>query len=199
MRPLDLFLFAIAVGLSLFTVHVFSSGISPAAAIEDPLAEPAPVRNPAFRSIVLHHSATHGGSAAAFDRTHRARLGGLAYHFIVGNGQGSADGEVETGYRWRDQIPGPHTKNQQANLESIAVCVVGDLQAQAPTEKQLAALLDLAERLCRECGIPPARVLSHREVDPETQCPGRGLPMDGIRAALAARLAARPLAAPAAR
>jgi N-acetyl-anhydromuramyl-L-alanine amidase AmpD len=192
MRPLDLFLFAIAVGLSLFTVHVFSSGISPAAAIEESRPEPAPARNPDFRSIVLHHSATHGGSAAAFDRNHRARLGGLAYHFIVGNGQGSADGEVETGYRWRDQIPGPHTKNQQANLESIAVCVVGDLQAKAPSEKQFAALLDLLERLCRECRIPPARVLSHREVDPETQCPGRGLPMDGLRAALAARLASAP-------
>ena len=127
------------------------------------------------------------------------RLGGLAYHFIVGNGQGSADGEVETGYRWRDQIPGPHTKNQQANLESIAICVVGDLQAAPPTEKQLGALLDLAERLCRECGIPAARVISHREVDHETQCPGKGLPMDGIRAAIAARLASKPLAAPTAR
>jgi hypothetical protein len=188
MKPLDLLLLSIAVGLSLFTVYVFSTGASPAGAVEETLPAAGPVRNPAFRSIVLHHSATHGGSAAAFDRSHRARLGGLAYHFIVGNGQGSGDGEVETGYRWRDQIPGPHTKNQQANLESIAVCVVGDLQAGAPTSKQVAALMDLLERLCREASIPADRVVSHREVDPETHCPGKGLPMEAVRTALRARL-----------
>jgi N-acetyl-anhydromuramyl-L-alanine amidase AmpD len=146
-------------------------------------------RNPAFRSIVIHHSATHGGSAAAFERTHRTRLGGLAYHFVIGNGSGAADGTIETGYRWRDQIPGPHTKNQELNLESIAICLVGDFEKEAPTKKQMASLLQLLEKLCREGQIPAERIRSHREVDPETLCPGRGLPIDGIRAALAGRLA----------
>ena len=187
LKPLDLFLLSIAIGLTCFTTYVFCTGENPAAALH--AAEPAPARNPAFKAIVLHHSATHGGSASAFERDHRARLGGLAYHFIVGNGSGSGDGEVETGYRWRDQIPGPHTKNQAVNLESIGVCVVGDLRAQPPTEKQLLAVLELLERLCRECGIPAGSVRCHREVDPETVCPGRGLPMDEIRALLAARLA----------
>ena len=186
MRPLDLFLLSIAIGLTCFTTYVFCTGEHPGAALH--AAEPAPSRNPAFKSIVLHHSATHGGSASAFERDHRTRLGGLAYHFIVGNGSGAGDGEVETGYRWRDQIPGPHTKNQPVNLESIGVCVVGDLRAQAPTEKQLLALLDLLEKLCRECGIPADRIRCHKEVDPETACPGRGLPMDDLRALVKGRL-----------
>jgi hypothetical protein len=188
MKALDILLLSIAIGLSSFTVYVFCSGGGAAsAAVEAPPTPPA--RNPAFRSIVLHHSATHGGSATAFERNHKPRLGGLAYHFVIGNGSGCGDGEIETGYRWRDQIPGPHTKNLEINNESIAICLVGDLQTAPPTRRQMAALLDLLERLCRECRIPPGRVRCHREVDPETLCPGRGLPMEELRAALALRLA----------
>lgn len=186
MKPLDLFLLSIAIGLTCFTTYVFCTDTNPAVVFQ--AADPGTSTPGAFRSIVLHHSATHGGSAAAFERDHRARLGGLAYHFIVGNGSGAGDGEVETGYRWRDRIPGPHTKSQAVNLESIGVCVVGDLRARPPTEKQLTALLELLERLCRECGIPAERVRCHKEVDAETLCPGRGLPMDGLRALLASRL-----------
>jgi N-acetyl-anhydromuramyl-L-alanine amidase AmpD len=74
------------------------------------------------------------------------------------------------------------------NLESIAVCLVGDLEKEAPTKKQMAALVELLEVLCREGHIPADRVRSHREVDPETLCPGRGLPIEGIRGALSNRL-----------
>jgi N-acetyl-anhydromuramyl-L-alanine amidase AmpD len=187
MKPFDLLLLSVAIGLTSFTAYMFCTGGAP---IEAPASDSqiqAP-RNPAFRSIVIHHSATHGGSAAAFERNHRTRLGGLAYHFVIGNGSGAADGAVETGYRWRDQIPGPHTKNQDINLESIAICLVGDFEKEAPTKKQMAALLQLLEKLCREGQIPAERIRSHREVDPETLCPGRGLPIEGIRGALSNRL-----------
>ncbi|MBI3857973.1 MAG: N-acetylmuramoyl-L-alanine amidase [Planctomycetes bacterium] len=187
MKPFDLFLLSVAIGLTSFTCYMFCTGGEPVEATAPESTMQAP-RNAAFRSIVLHHSATHGGSAAAFERNHRARLGGLAYHFIIGNGSGAADGEVEVGYRWRDQIPGPHTKNQAVNLESIAICLVGDLETGAPTKKQMTALLDLLEKVCLEGAIPAERVRSHREVDPETLCPGRGLPIDALRTALAARL-----------
>ncbi len=182
MKALDIFLLSVAIGLTAFTAYLFAS--------DDPGAAAAPARhNEAFRTVILHHSATHGGSAAAFERDHRPRLGGLAYHFIVGNGLGAPDGGIETGYRWRDQIPGPHTKNDDVNRESIAVCLVGDLGKSPPTPRQVRSLLDLLDRLCREYRIPAERILSHREADPETLCPGRGLPMEMIRAALARRLA----------
>src|SRR5687767_8348430 len=187
MKPFDLLLLSVAIGLTSFTCYMFCTGGEPIEAVAGDSTIQAP-RKPAFQSIVIHHSATHGGSAAAFERNHRSRLGGLAYHFIIGNGSGAADGTVEIGYRWRDQIPGPHTKKQDVNLESIAVCLVGDLEAGAPTKKQMVALMDLLEKVCREGQISADRVRSHREVDVETLCPGRGLPMDSIRAALASRL-----------
>lgn len=188
MKPFDLLLLSVAIGLTSFTAYMFCTGGAPIEASASDAQIQAP-RNPAFRSIVIHHSATHAGSAAAFERNHRARLGGLAYHFVIGNGSGAADGAVETGYRWRDQIPGPHTKNQDINLESVAICLVGDFEKEAPTRKQMASLMQLLERLCREGQIPAERVRSHREVDPETLCPGRGLPIEGIRGALSTLLA----------
>ncbi|MCD5401127.1 LysM peptidoglycan-binding domain-containing protein, partial [candidate division NPL-UPA2 bacterium] len=58
-----------------------------------------------WRTITLHHSATKEGNAEMFDRNHRRRgLGGLAYHFVIGNGTGSGDGEVEVGWRWVRQV-----------------------------------------------------------------------------------------------
>ncbi|MBV8879474.1 MAG: N-acetylmuramoyl-L-alanine amidase [Planctomycetaceae bacterium] len=192
MKPFDLLLLSVAIGLTSFTSYMFCTGGAPIEATAPDATIQAP-RNPAFKSIVIHHSATHGGSAAAFERNHRPRLGGLAYHFVIGNGSGAADGAVEVGYRWRDQIPGPHTKNQEINLESIAICLVGDLEKEAPTKKQMAALVELLEKLCREGQIAPDRIRSHREVDGETLCPGKGLPIDGLRNVLAGRLS---LAAP---
>jgi N-acetyl-anhydromuramyl-L-alanine amidase AmpD len=188
MKPLDLLLLSVAIGLTTFTSYMFCTGGAPVEAVAADSGIQAP-RNPAFRSIVIHHSATHGGSAAAFERNHRSRLGGLAYHFVIGNGSGAADGAVEVGYRWRDQIPGPHTKNQEINLESVAICLVGDLEKEAPTKKQMAALMELLEKLCREGHISPDRIRSHREVDSETLCPGRGLPIGAFRAALTGRMA----------
>jgi N-acetyl-anhydromuramyl-L-alanine amidase AmpD len=195
MKPLDLLLLSVAIGLTCFTAYVFGSPLgapsASAAAPATPLAElleDHPLRNPAFRSIVIHHSATHGGSAAAFERNHRARLGGLAYHFIIGNGSGTEDGRVEIGYRWKEQVPGPHTKHPPTNQESIAICLVGDLQTGPPTRSQAVSLLELLERLCRAGGIAPDRILSHREADPETLCPGKKLPLDGIRDVLSKRL-----------
>jgi hypothetical protein len=187
MKPLDFLLLSFAIGLTAFTVYVLGAEDIGAAALPDG-APRSPV-NPAFRAIVLHHSATHAGSAGAFDRNHRVRLGGLAYHFVIGNGAGTADGFVETGYRWRDQVPGPHTKNNDVNRASVAVCLVGDLESRPPTLKQLRSLIDLLARLSRELNVRAHRILSHGEVDAETLCPGRGLPMEEIRGAVARRLA----------
>lgn len=183
MKPHDLFLLSLAAGLTLFTAYVLG-GFDAGA---DPSPEPVP-RNPAFRSIVLHHGAGHGRVPLPPDRPSRLPLGDLTFHFLLGNGRGSADGAVERGYRWRDQIPGPHTGRPEIDRESIGICLEGDLEDGPPTRRQIGALLSLLERLCRDYGIPAERVRSHHEVDPGASCPGRGLPAGEIRSALARRL-----------
>ena len=62
-----------------------------------------------WTDIVIHHSATRSGSAQSFHEYHQSRgWDGLGYDFVIGNGHGSRDGQVEAGYRWREQKRGAH-------------------------------------------------------------------------------------------
>lgn len=186
---------------------VVSTALVAAAALPRPaLAQPRPradvvaaVATPAgtphrrWRYVVVHHSGTPGGSAAAFAAYHRgvrrfAR--GLAYHFVIGNGRGAADGAIEAGPRWRLQQPGAHVASALREREAgarmdevaIGVCLVGDFTASPPTARQRAALVELVAHLQRRYGIAADHVLGHGEVDgARTDCPGRGLGMARLR------------------
>ena len=60
-----------------------------------------------WTTIVVRYSGSDRGSAATLGDLHRrAGLGDLAYHFVVGNGQGTPDGQIEIGPRWDQQRPG---------------------------------------------------------------------------------------------
>src|SRR5262249_50602205 len=63
-----------------------------------------------WKWIVIHHSDTKVGSAASFDRFHREvrHWEMLGYHFVIGNGTGSRDGQIEVGPRWPIQKIGAH-------------------------------------------------------------------------------------------
>ena len=90
-----------------------------------------------WQSITLHHSATSQGNAEVFDYDHRSRgLGGLAYHFVIGNGSDSGDGEVEVGWRWLQQ-------KEADRKGDIQICLVGNFNNSEPTAAQFAALIDL--------------------------------------------------------
>src|SRR5690606_17117137 len=62
-----------------------------------------------WQAIVIHHSGAPYGTAESIDKEHRALgLDGLGFHFVIGNGSGLGDGEVYSGYRWEEQLPGAH-------------------------------------------------------------------------------------------
>src|SRR5438067_10459729 len=51
-----------------------------------------------WKWIVIHHSATTSGGAATFDRMHREKgWDELGYHFVIGNGTDTRNGQVEVG------------------------------------------------------------------------------------------------------
>ncbi|MBI4577427.1 MAG: N-acetylmuramoyl-L-alanine amidase [Planctomycetes bacterium] len=139
----------------------------------------APVAHP-WRYVVLHHSATASGDAATFDRWHREKgWGGLGYHFVIGNGQGAGDGELEVGYRWRGQLRGAHAKADRFNEYGIGICLVGNFQETDPTPAQLATTRRLVAALRGRYGIGASGVHGHRDVrEGGTECPGRRFPME---------------------
>jgi N-acetyl-anhydromuramyl-L-alanine amidase AmpD len=130
-----------------------------------------------WRYVVIHHSGTGEGSAAAFDRYHKAVKGfdDLGYHFVVGNGQGSADGEVEVSRRWKEQRVGAHAGVTEYNERGIGICLVGDFERATPTGKQMASLRGLLAFLTKRFNILPSGVARHSDLLP-TGCPGADFP-----------------------
>jgi hypothetical protein len=150
----------------------------------------APVKRRRWQFIVVHNSGTRQGNARVFDYYHRhvrRMQNGLAYHFVIGNGTSTGNGQVEVGDRWRRQINGGHVHSDYLNNISLGICLVGDFNRGQPTRAQLDASEELIRYLRERCGktdrgaIP---VRPHREMNPPrwaTDCPGDDFPYSWFR------------------
>lgn len=137
-----------------------------------------------WKHIVIHHSASASGSAASFDRAHRDKgWDGLGYHFVIGNGSGSGDGQVEVGYRWTKQMQGAHAGNYEYNQHGIGICLVGDFEhGGPPSNAQMQSLRTLVTFLQAKGSIPPNEIIGHGNVPGRnTECPGRNLDVIAFR------------------
>ncbi len=138
-----------------------------------------------WKIIVGHHSGIGTGNAVIYDRAHRLRgmENGLAYHFVIGNGTKSGDGEIEIGGRWLKQLQGGHVHDEQVNQVGIGICCVGNFEETTPTPAQLQSFTALVEYLKRDVLKTPIRFAVHREIDPgRTVCPGRYFPVAALHA-----------------
>lgn len=133
--------------------------------------------------IVGHHSGIEQGNAAIYHRAHirRGMKNGLAYHFVIGNGIDSGDGEIEVGQRWTRQLQGGHVKSRMINATSIGICCVGNFETQRPTARQLDSFLWLCRYLQSVRGERSLALKVHKEIDPQTLCPGRYFPTRSLR------------------
>ena len=124
-----------------------------------------------WRYITLHHSATLEGNAEVFDRNHRKRrMGGLFYHFVIGNGTGSQDGEVEIGWRWRRQVEVDRPRDTQ-------ICLVGNFNRQEVSQAQFNSLVKLLKVLTQQYSIPIYNIRKHKDIEGKiSECPGDNFP-----------------------
>ncbi|WP_337174141.1 peptidoglycan recognition family protein [Paludisphaera sp.] len=136
-----------------------------------------------WKYVVVHHSATESGSYSEIDAEHRQILGsadGCGYHFVIGNGTGSGDGQIEVSQRWVRQKHGVHCRNaRRADIDEygIGVCLIGDFEKAPPTPKQQAALKALLAYLGEKYQIDQSRLETHKHVAATpTVCPGRHFP-----------------------
>jgi hypothetical protein len=150
----------------------------------------APVKRRRWQFIVVHNSGTRQGNARVFDYYHRhvrRMQNGLAYHFVIGNGTSTGNGQVEVGDRWRRQINGGHVHSDYLNNISLGICLVGDFNRGQPTRAQLDACEELIRYLRERCGKTDRGVIPvrpHREMNPPrwpTDCPGDDFPYSWFR------------------
>ena len=136
-----------------------------------------------WKWIVIHHSASDSGGAAVFDTWHRKRgFDELGYHFVIDNGEGMPDGDVEVGSRWLKQKQGAHAKSAdgQYNEHGIGICLVGNFEKDEPTAKQWQMLVKLVAYLSSEYGVPSDRIIGHRDVNGKTLCPGKNVSVEKL-------------------
>ncbi len=92
---------------------------------------------------------------------------GVGYHKLV-----FADGSVETGRP--EQTVGAHAFG--ANRRSLGIVLVGDFNRERPNPAQLESAARLTVELLKKYRLPVEKVLPHRAVNTDTDCPGRLFP-----------------------
>jgi N-acetylmuramoyl-L-alanine amidase len=154
----------------------------------NPWKPDSPARN--WTSIVIHHTATDRGSVESINAAHLRRKDangrawrGIGYHFVIGNGNGMPDGEIEPTFRWRTQIAGAHAGNKEYNEHGIGIALVGNFERHRPTAAQLAAVKRLVAVLKRSYRIRGKNVVGHSSVK-ATACPGRYFPLAEVAEAV---------------
>lgn len=129
--------------------------------------------------LIIHHSATATGSAKVFRAFHRAINGwvDIGYHFVIGNGTLSEDGEVEGGRpQW---AAGAHAREH--NEDTIGICLVGNFTDTYPTENQMKSLGLLLKNLLSEYDLSSSSIILHRDLSGcRTECPGKNLTREMI-------------------
>lgn len=175
MRLFDFLLVTLITATLLAVVVVFHNDAMPypvalpATSVDSPYTRP-------WAGIWVHSNSAPKGSLRSLEAAHASR-GGAPFHFVIGNGTETADGQIEEGPLWRGQAPG-------LNREVIEICLIGQIDREKPTRKQQAALESLCARLCRERLIPPSEVFAESEKKRGVACPGRFFDAVGTRAAV---------------
>jgi len=139
-------------------------------------------------SIVLHHSLTPkkvslNNCVRSFNRTHKERLHPnpntlgyhIAYHYLVHATEGviQTRGENEAGW---------HASNLEVNNSSIAVCLIGNMDEEKPSKKQLKDLEALIADIRTRHEIK--EINGHRVFAPQKSCPGKNISDKYIRSLL---------------
>jgi hypothetical protein len=138
------------------------------------------VRPGRWQYVVIHHSGVDTGTMKSMDRYHREvrhMENGLAYHFVIGNGNGMGDGEIAVSRRWTKQLDGGHLASEAQDKVALGICLVGNLEQHKPSARQLDSLRALVGALLVRCRLAPGAVKTHQQINViHTRCPGARFP-----------------------
>ena len=124
----------------------------------------------AYQTVVIHHLAFYEendiDTLLEVQSTHRNRRGwaDIAYHFLVGQ-----NGLIYEGRDWH--VRGTHVETY--NTGSLGICLLGNFMTQSPTAEQLNSSLALVKWAGERLNL--SHIASHRDFNPQTQCPGDNL------------------------
>jgi hypothetical protein len=123
--------------------------------LDDVFNTAVPMHDGRWRYVFIHHSGTDSGNAATIGES----ADGLPDHFVIGNGDGCGDGEVQVAQRWNHQKGAGRVEGLRAiDSSCISICLIGDFNRARPTPTQVLRLTQLVGALQTRCGIPAGNV-----------------------------------------
>lgn len=111
-----------------------------------------------WQYIYVHHSRTPDGNARTLaDANGSAAMGD---HFVIGNGRGAIDGEIQMTQRWiQQQAATPPAGAGYIDPACISITLIGDFDRALPTNTQVQSLNQLLATLQHRLKIPADRVI----------------------------------------
>jgi hypothetical protein len=108
-----------------------------------------------WKYIYIHHSGTRNGSALTLGQGKT-----VPDHFVIGNGDGAIDGQIQIGQRWDQQLPAQdRIGSYRVDSSCVSICLIGDFDRTVPTPTQLRQLAHLVNTLQAKLDIPRGRVV----------------------------------------
>jgi hypothetical protein len=115
-----------------------------------------PLAETRWKYIYIHHTRTPSGNALSLAQA----TDGMGDHFIIGNGDGLLDGEIQIGQRWNQQQAAlPPAGTNRVAPSWVSIGLVGDFDKTVPTPTQLRRLAQLVGALQGELHVPAANVI----------------------------------------
>jgi hypothetical protein len=136
-----------------------------------------PAQSGRWKYIYIRHSKTTSGNALSLGQA----SGGVIDHFVIGNGDGCIDGEIQVSHLWNDQLPaGTPAGTTRIDPSCISICVIGDFDRSVPTPTQMRRLAQLVGTLQGRLNISPEQVFFIEEA-PGAAGIGRYFPSPDFR------------------
>jgi hypothetical protein len=133
-----------------------------------------------WKYIYVRHSRTASGNALTLGQTNG--MAGLGDHFVIGNGDGAIDGEIQIGQRWNNQQSAtPPAGANKIDPACVSICLVGDFDRTVPTQTQLRRLTQLVGTLQGKYGIKADFVVLQTDVASSPAGIGRYFPSTAFR------------------
>jgi hypothetical protein len=147
-----------------------AAGGQPAGDLVDALFQTkVPARLGHWKYIYIHQSGVAIGVGA-----------GMADHFIIGNGRGRPDGEIQMTQRWNSQVAaGAPAGAKSIDPACVSICLIGNLDKTAPTAEQVRKLTQLVSALQSQLALGGDKVFMMD--NPGSAGIGRMFPAAGLR------------------
>lgn len=108
--------------------------------------------------VEIYYSGTKAGSINQLASLSGVPAENLNCHFVIGNGLGADDGEIQPTERWQKQwaiIPG---SSWYGTAQTIRICVINDSTISQPTDFQVKRTQALVEALARRFQIKQHKI-----------------------------------------